>query len=595
MLSQHQTAMAIRRRWPILLVLTIVFLFLLQNLDFLHIIPASPDEYRPKPYTLEQSVNDDRFHWENLPLRYPVSSYNALPRSKKNLPRVQHAFARESSDHAMERQKRQQEVKRVLKRCWSSYRERAWLSDELAPVSGSKKDTFGGWAATLADTLDTLWIADLKEEFHDGVEALLEIDFTKITQGEINVFETTIRYLGGFIAAFDLSGDRRLLEKAIEVAEMLYIAFDTPNRMPITRWNVEDAAASKPQLAGEGVLVAEIGSLSLEFTRLAQITNNDKWYDCIDRIMQVFDRQQGSSNIPGMWPLVVNARTQDFASGDHFTLAAMADSLYEYLPKMYALLGGSSMYAKMYEEAMSTAIEVTMFRPMVPDDADILLSGSARSTHKGESRLEPQGQHLVCFAGGMLALGGRLLKNETHVELGRKLTDGCIWTYEATPLGIMPEVFDMQPCQRGSECSWDETKWQASVLEKAGQESGADASSVIRHERLPQGFTSISDRRYILRPEAIESVFLLYRITGDPLLQEKAWQMFTNISKYTETEFANAALKDVTNPTAPKDDSMESFWTAETLKYFYLIFSEPDLISLDQFVFNTEAHPFRRP
>jgi mannosyl-oligosaccharide alpha-1,2-mannosidase len=194
-------------------------------------------------------------------------------------------------------------------------------------VSESKKDTFGGWAATLADTLDTLWIADLKEEFHDGVEALLEVDFTKISQGEINVFETTIPYLGGFIAAFDLSGDRRLLEKSIEVAEILCVAFDTPNRMPITRWNPKDAAASKPQLAGEGVLVAEIGSLSLEFTRLAQLTRNDKWYDCIDRIMQVFGRQQGSSNIPGMWPLMINTRTQDFASGDHFTLAAMADSL----------------------------------------------------------------------------------------------------------------------------------------------------------------------------------------------------------------------------------------------------------------------------
>ncbi|KAI5196367.1 seven-hairpin glycosidase [Aureobasidium subglaciale] len=587
--------MAIRRRWPALIVLLLIALFLLQKLDFLHFIPSFLEHDQSAPYTPTQSDDDDRFHWEKLPLHYPVSSYAQLPKSKSKLPQVQYSFPRESNEEATIRLKRREEVKRVLQRCWSSYRKHAWLSDELAPVSGSKKDTFGGWAATLADTLDTLWIADLKGEFHDGVEALLEIDFTKISQGEINVFETTIRYLGGFIAAFDLSGDRRLLDKAIEVAEMLYVAFDTPNRMPILRWNVKDAAASKPQLAGEGVLVAEIGSLSLEFTRLAQITRNDKWYDCIDRIMQIFDRQQASSNIAGMWPLVVNARTEDFASGDHFTLAAMADSLYEYLPKMYALLGGSPMYAKMYEDAMDTAIKETVFRPMVPDNADILLSGSARSQRKGDSQLEPQGQHLVCFAGGMLALGGRLLMNETHVELGRKLTDGCIWTYEATPLGIMPEVFDMIPCQLGSSCQWDEAKWHSSVLEKAGEDSGADASAIIQRERLPPGFASISDRRYILRPEAIESVFLLYRITGDPLLQEKAWNMFTNISKYTETEFANAALRDVTDPSAPKDDSMESFWTAETLKYFYLIFSEPDLISLDKFVFNTEAHPFRRP
>jgi len=42
-------------------------------------------------------------------------------------------------------------------------------------------------------------------------------------------------------------------------------------------------------------------------------------------------------------------------------------------------------------------------------------------------------------------------------------------------------------------------------------------------------------------------------------------------------------------------DEMESFWLAETLKYFYLLFSTPDVISLDDWVLNTEAHPFRRP
>ena len=38
---------------------------------------------------------------------------------------------------------------------------------------------------------------------------------------------------------------------------------------------------------------------------------------------------------------------------------------------------------------------------------------------------------------------------------------------------------------------------------------------------------------------------------------------------------------------------MESFWPAETLKYAYLLLdtSTPELLPLDQFVFNTEAHP----
>ncbi|KAK4889308.1 hypothetical protein LTR28_002788, partial [Elasticomyces elasticus] len=71
--------------------------------------------------------------------------------------------------------------------------------------------------------------------------------------------------------------------------------------------------------------------------------------------------------------------------------------------------------------------------------------------------------------------------------------------------------------------------------------------------------------------------------------------MFQAIDTHTKTDIAHAALDDVTNKQTSQADSMESFWTAETLKYFYLIFSEPDVVSLDEYVFNTEAHPLLRP
>lgn len=76
---------------------------------------------------------------------------------------------------------------------------------------------------------------------------------------------------------------------------------------------------------------------------------------------------------------------------------------------------------------------------------------------------------------------------------------------------------------------------------------------------------------------------------------EHAWDMFRSIYARTRTSLANAAITDVTRSTAPKEDNMESFWPAETLKYFYLTFAEPDFISLDDYVFNIEAHPFKRP
>jgi len=89
------------------------------------------------------------------------------------------------------------------------------------------------------------------------------------------------------------------------------------------------------------------------------------------------------------------------------------------------------------------------------------------------------------------------------------------------------------------------------------------------------------------RPEAIESVFILYRITGDPTLQDTAWRMFEAIHNATKAEFAHSAIADVTiaaDQPSHKLDQCESFWMAETLKYFYLIFSEPTLVSLDDYV-----------
>ena len=550
------------------------------------------------------------FRWSNVPTQYPVKGLTPLPTVKPlQLPKVQHAFGPEEAEHKKTRQQRQAAIRATFERCWQSYRKHAWMKDELSPISGGSSDNFGGWAANLVDNLDNLWIMGLQADFNDALAAAADIDLSKSTSETVNVFETTIRHLGGFLSAYDVSGDKRALTKATEFGDMLLKAFDTPNRMPITRWKPQDALSS-PQEADKVVLVAEIGSLTMEFTRLSQVTGDPKWYDAVDRITQVFAAQQSRTHLPGMWPVIVNGKDKDFTEDTFFTLSAMSDSLYEYFPKMYALLGGvEKVYKKLYDGSMSTAIKYNIWRPMTPDNADILLSGNVRATSPDTARLEPQGQHLVCFAGGMFALGGKLFNEPAHVEIGRKLTDGCIWTYKALPLGIMPEVFNMVACENRLECKWDEDKWRLEVASRVSdsekdEAQKADVGALIRDKRLPKGFTDITDRRYILRPEAIESVFIMYRITGEQKYQEAAWEMFTAITNATETHLANAALSDISfsreqlaqgnTGGTTQMDSMESFWMAETLKYFYLIFSEPEVISLDEWVFNTEAHPFKR-
>ena len=124
-----------------------------------------------------------------------------------------------------------------------------------------------------------------------------------------------------------------------------------------------------------------------------------------------------------------------------------------------------------------------------------------------------------------------------------RLARGCAWAYGAMPSGIMPEVSMLVPCETAdlARCDWDEGRW---------EEEGGGST-------LPRGFHSVRDPRYVLRPEAIESLFVLYRVTGEREWQDLAWAMFEAIKNATEVGSGYAAVEDVMVVPPKKLDSME--------------------------------------
>lgn len=466
------------------------------------------------------------------------------------------------------------------------------MQDEVAPLSGVPKTTFGGWGATLVDSLDTLWIMGFKKEFDQAVHELAHMHFTTPSLVKVNVFETTIRYLGGLLSAYDLSGHQYgvLLDKATELGDMLYMAFDTPNRMPVTHWDWKKAALGEGQLPDRHTLLAELGSLSMEFTRLTQLTGDPKWYDAIARITDVLEENQNATKLPGLWPIFIDAVNNDYDFDTTFTMGGMADSVYEYLPKQHLMLGGQNdQYRSMYDISLAAAKENLFFQALNPGDKSILIPGTVRGRNAAKRERIASGQHLTCFAGGMVALASRIFSQPEELETARQLVEGCIWSYESMPTGIGPEIYHPATCLPGEDCSWSEERWHRAILSSGNSDGDVAnlaerAQAVIKATGIPPGFISVNDARYLLRPEAIESVFVLYRITGDRTLQDRAWKMFTSIVAAAKTNIAFASINDVTQARPELIDSMESFWTAETLKYFYLIFAEPDLVSLDEYV-----------
>jgi len=483
--------------------------------------------------------------WTQVKQRFPSPITHKLPSSRpkhRRLPRVQHEFP--NYVHDATTKKRQDAVRAAFVRCWNSYTKHAWLQDELAPVSGGAKTRFGGWAATLVDTLDTLWIMGLQDEFRLAAGAVARLDWADTQDTSVNVFETTIRHLGGLLGAYDLSGEKALLAKARELGDMLYVAFDTPNRIP-GFWLDFGNARDGLQVAGTADPSASPCSLSLEFTRLSQVTGDHKFYDAVSRVTDFLERTQGKSKLPGMWPKLINFQNEK-VDEEGFTLGALADSLYEYLPKMAALLDGAEeRYERMYRDAMRVVEQHLLFRPMLPteEDVDILFAGDAYA-HPDRIDHVAEGQHLSCFVGGMFALGGKLFDISEHVEVGERLARGCAWAYASFPTGLMPEIFNLIACPSTrikDPCPWDEERWQ-----KDGD------------QHLKKGFVNAREPRYDLRPEAIESLFLLYRITGKGDLRDVAWEMFEAIMKATQTPIANSAIEDVTvEGETKKLDSME--------------------------------------
>ncbi|RYP31668.1 hypothetical protein DL768_011164 [Monosporascus sp. mg162] len=563
-----------RRRMRLLAILaTVIVIYLL-----IIFVPKRPDTLYGFAYV------HSSYDWSRHPQKYPAPApIKQLPTGNRPaLPKIQYAFEPDSSPEGVAREQvlaeRRLNVKQKFLKGWNSYRNKAWRHDELAPVSGGWKDGYGGWGVTLVDSLDMLWIMGLKDEFYDAVAAAMTIDWAETDDRSVNVFETTIRHLGALLAAYDLSKEPAILLKAIELGDMLYMAFDTPNRMPVFWMNFEDARNGELE-AGSHVPSAAVASSGLEFTRLAQITGDNKYYDAIDRVAQLLDSWQNRTSLPGMWPTFFDMSSMQLDMDQSYTLGALADSLYEYLPKMYFVLGGlEPLYEKLYRDAMATVVNSLLFRPMTPDQDDILFSGSAYAT-ANIFNLASESQHFGCFAGGMFGMAGKLFDIPEHVSIAEKITRGCVWAYDAMETGIGPEVFNIMECHSLEPCGWDNERWL-----REGDPS------------LKKGFKDARDPRYLLRPEAIESVFFMYRITGDQEYQEIAWRMYQSIVNATETDLAFASIEDVTvTGETEKVDSMESFWLSETLKYFYLIFSSPDIISLDQYVFNTEAHPLLRP
>lgn len=465
---------------------------------------------------------------------------------------------------------RQNEVKRAFASAFADYMKFGFPYDEVRPVTKRGQNTRNGWSATLVDSLDTLFVMGLKNEFEKGISNTLKIDFSKSqTSDDVSLFETTIRYLGGILSAYELSGSKHqgLLKQAQKLGDKLMIAWpDSSQNLPFPRL---DFGRHKPvfeEASTAEVVVAEAGSLILEFERLSHHTQNPKYLRQAAKAMHAI--MNTTSTFPGLAGFSLTVQSQQVKE-DLATWGGGADSYYEYLLK-YGIM--SNNQDKSYLEAWKRAVKSSKEHLIQVSLVHNLTYLADFSATKGGLRYEFS--HLGCFAGGNWLLGGRVLKDPSTFELGLRLVETCMETYKRTATGLGPEIFGF--------------------LGPQGEYPARRPNSQELEFFKENGFY-IEKSPYILRPEVVESAFYAWRLTGDTRYQDFVWDAFKSLQKHCKAPASFSSIQDVNSLPAMLTNDSESFLFAELFKYMYLTFADPNLLSLDEYVFTTEAHPFRIP
>ncbi|WAQ87626.1 hypothetical protein PtA15_8A531 [Puccinia triticina] len=472
-------------------------------------------------------------------------------------------------------------IKKAIKNSWRAYADSsAWGCDEFHPISqtGTNLTKAGSIGFFIVDVIDTILLTGEMEEDYQRARQYIERDLSFDVDGDLNAFETTIRILGGLLSVYHLSGnDTIYLEKAVDLGTRLLPIFDSPTGIPYSFINLKTGEAKADKDNRGYSSLAEATTIQLEFKYLAELTQKRVFWDVAERAMGVF-KQAESYN--GLFPILVSPEDGSFFY--EIRLGSRGDSYYEYLIKQYLQTNRTQeVYREMYDNAM-TGVKEELVRET---PRGMVYVGELHPSGKSYT-FAPKQDHLVCFLGGLLLLGvtegDRTLKDRDVMALrdpeqedwmlGKELIKSCVNTYELAATGLGPEIVHF--INRPEE------------YEKTKQ----------RDWRIPH-YNPRSpplDARNILRPETVESLFLAWRATKDPVYREWGWQIFQAFDEHCKIKAtgAFASIKDVDQIPVEMENKMETFWLAETLKYLLLLFSDDSLIPLNSHVFNTEAHIF---
>ncbi|KAF4694927.1 Mannosyl-oligosaccharide 1,2-alpha-mannosidase IB [Perkinsus olseni] len=442
-----------------------------------------------------------------------------------------------------------EEVREAMRHVWRNYKQHAWGRDEIAPLTGQPGRQWCDAAVMMIDSLSTLKIMGLEEEFDEATEWITNnLKFDR-PRGLHSFFEITIRVLGGLLSAHSLSGRQIFLDKAKEAADRMMTGFTSYPGCPRAQIDLGTGRSSGNGWMS-GFILAEVGTLQLEFRYLTEQTGDLKYAEAVDKCQESIFQAAGGQ---GLVPYEL-ASDRPMFTGGVISLGAMGDSYFEYLLKVWLQSGKKEKKHEDFWVKAMTEIEKMIFTT----DGGLTFIGELRGGMPNH-RME----HLTCFVPGNLILGARTLPRERvdprWEKWARDITETCHQMYARSKTGLGPEVAEFR----------------------------------LHASKGEDMYYNPRDAHYILRPEAIESIFYMHYFTGDPKYRVWAHDMMAALDKHSKAPYGYSAVFDINEVPTRKKNEQESFFAAETLKYLYLTLAPRHVLNLDEFVLNTEAHPLK--
>eukprot|EP01087_Luapelamoeba_hula_P007799 TRINITY_DN1914_c1_g1_i1.p1 TRINITY_DN1914_c1_g1~~TRINITY_DN1914_c1_g1_i1.p1 ORF type:complete len:607 (+),score=80.30 TRINITY_DN1914_c1_g1_i1:134-1954(+) len=430
------------------------------------------------------------------------------------------------------------EVEGMFYHSYRGYMKHAFPADQLAPLSCrayQRKGAdyhLGDFSLSLVESLSTLAVLGDKDEFSAQIRWLQDnLSFDKYN-GHLSLFEVNIRMLGGLLSAHMMAADSSLGLMPDYDGRLLQKALSLGYRLA-------PAFSTSSGIPNKRVNIATSEAIGYPLQNLAEVGTFLLEFSVLSRLTgdPVFENLAKRST-EELWrrrtPLsllgsLLNTQSWDWTPDPQIASAGIGSGSDSYYEYLLKYyILSGNLTYWQWWDEAYSAIQKHMKHDSWYVDVDIYTGNPSRNWVDS----------FQAFFPSLMVLQGDITKAAEMFS-----TYHSLWRH----YNFIPEVFTIPSM----------------------------------HLHLPN---------YPLRPEFVESAWYLYRATKDPYYLQVGEDIVNSLQQYCRTDCGFAAIGHVKQQS--KEDQMDSFFLAETLKYLYLLFDEDNFVNTGNYIFNTEGHMF---